>query len=140
MRRYTLLLTLLGSAAVASPAMAQDHAWYVGVEGGAMQLRPLKITESFSQRETLRIKSKMGYDIDAIAGYDFGMVRAEAEIAYKSAPMKNGKFCISGDGCSSTFPITGRDSALSAMGNVLLDLHAASRLDTSTSAGHGTDP
>ena len=30
--------------------------------------------------ETLRIKHKMGFDVDAIAGYDFGMFRAEAEI------------------------------------------------------------
>ena len=35
MRKLAITLAL-ASSAIASPALALDHAWYVGVEGGAM--------------------------------------------------------------------------------------------------------
>src|SRR4051794_37203435 len=111
MRRNLIFLTTLLSGAamniaLATPAQAADKNWYVGIEGGVMDLRPL--TTHFSSsgsilvRETalspgearLRIKHKMGFDVDAIAGYDFGMFRAEAEIGWKRASMKRAQLCV----------------------------------------------
>ena len=36
MRNLTLALALATTALVATPALARDHEWYVGVEGGAL--------------------------------------------------------------------------------------------------------
>ena len=101
MRKY--LLAAAAAAAIATPATqasARDHSGYFGLEGGILKAKNQSIhydatgasyygyyinnylgtyTPSFST------KNKLGYDIDAIAGYDFGMFRLEAEVAYKHA-------------------------------------------------------
>ena len=86
----------------------------------------------------------MGYDLDAIAGYDFGMFRLEGEIGYKHTKINDatidGTFvtgfgsglnppCITGTGITcvdtafvdSDFDITNKVSVLSGMLNALLD-------------------
>src|SRR5437868_2058519 len=104
MRRNTFLIGLFGSVALATPAMAKDNAWYLGIEGGVMELKKFDIHDSNPSVTInplivgdvrhvgpfdVHLKDKMGFDIDAIAGYDFGMFRAEAEIGYKEASRKS---------------------------------------------------
>ena len=88
MRRNILFLTTLLSGAalnvaLATPAHAADKNWYVGIEGGVMQLQKLHVHSNFSSTfvspsalalsgNQFRVKNKMGFDVDAIAGYDFG--------------------------------------------------------------------
>ena len=42
-------------------------------------------------------KHKMGYDVDVVGGYDFGMFRLEGELAYKKATRKGGTFTDGAD-------------------------------------------
>ncbi len=40
--RKLAMLAVLASTALASPALARDNAWYVGVEGGAIMIEDIK--------------------------------------------------------------------------------------------------
>ena len=78
MRYY--LLAAVAAAAIASPAMARDGSMYVGLEAGPMWISSETADyqgETGSQDGSIRIKHKLGLDADAIAGYDFGFVRAD---------------------------------------------------------------
>src|SRR5688572_15988938 len=103
MKRY--LLAAVAAAAIATPAQARDGQGYFGIEGGVMfpgdqdvdalfdfvtvqapatPLAPagpldVEVDEAFSANW------KTGWDVDAIAGYDFGMFRLEVELGYKKA-------------------------------------------------------
>src|SRR5579862_1535113 len=136
-RNLIFLTTLLGGAAAgafSTPAVAADKNWYAGLEGGVMFLRPFTAHQNFSSgtsilvnaiapgEERIRLKHKMGIDVDAIAGYDFGMIRAEAEIGWKRASMNKAQLCINSSSNCESGHIHGSDTALSAMGNVLFDL------------------
>ena len=91
--------------AVASPAAARDGSGYVGIEGGILFPKD-QDADIFVDYETttvgtpavtgppdttfdeaIGIDYKKGYDIDAIAGYDFGMFRVEGEIGYKRSKL-----------------------------------------------------
>ena len=99
-----LLLASATALVVATPAAAADHSPYVGIEGGILFPRSQDIdaTVDFTTntpgvvdiaRERVgSIKAKKGYDLDAIAGYDFGMFRLEGELGYKRAKLKSGNF------------------------------------------------
>ncbi|MBB5685814.1 OmpA family protein [Sphingobium boeckii] len=129
MRKLAITLAL-ASTAIASPALAKDGAWYIGVEGGAMLVEDFDLDISTATTTgSGTVDSDYGYDFDGIIGYDFGGFRAEAEVGYKSAAV---------DGYSSTvgtpfgpLPSTavagnydyagGKTTALSFMINGLLD-------------------
>ena len=105
---YKYLLAAVAVAAVASPAAARDGSGYVGVEGGIMfpkdQDADLFVDYTTTQTpatpvvvgpadttfsNTFGIDYKKGYDVDAIAGYDFGMFRVEGELGYKRAKLND---------------------------------------------------
>ncbi len=87
MRKY--LLAAAAAAAITSPAMARDRAGYVGVDLGALLVEDVKIdvtNAAGTQFQDYAIGDhKYGYDVGVNAGYDFGAIRAEAEVAYKRA-------------------------------------------------------
>ena len=119
MRKY--LLAAVGGAAVASPAVARDGSGYVGHRGrypvpegsGCRSYVDYpRVTQTPASRFAVgttgflvgtapaaqgalaaarRLNSKKGYDIDAIAGYDFGMFRLEGELGYKRAKIEISK-------------------------------------------------
>lgn len=75
------LLIAAAVAALASPAIARDGSPYVGIEGGLMKVRDANLDYQgiTADRDTgVSIDHKLGLDVDAVAGYDFGPVRAEA--------------------------------------------------------------
>lgn len=87
MRKY--LLAAVCAMAISSPAVAQDG-WYAGVEGGVMKVKDLDLDyedPAVDIDDGIRIDHKMGWDVDLIGGYDFGMFRLEAEIGYKKAKL-----------------------------------------------------
>ena len=95
MRKLAITLAL-ATTALGSPAAATDHAWYAGVEGGAMIVEDTHF--NYSQLTAgvrtlypngVQIDHHTGFDGDIIGGYDFGMFRAEAEIGYKRAGIQN---------------------------------------------------
>ena len=115
MRKLAITMAL-ASTALATPAVAKDHSVYVGLEGGVMWVEdsPFNITDARTNPD-FTVDHKTGYDIDAIAGYDFGAVRIEAEIAYKHASVD------AVNSLTTVFPADGSATALSLMGNVLFD-------------------
>ena len=67
----------LATTAMATPALARDHSFYVGVEGGAMLVEDQQVDTFDPTRTTatlgeFSIDYGLGYDVDLIAGYDFG--------------------------------------------------------------------
>src|SRR5947209_12676940 len=91
MRRLTFAAALV-STALASPAFARDGAAYIGIDAGIM--KPLRTNLDFSNSTTsvtdaVQLRHKLGYDVDALGGYDFGMFRLELEGAYKHAGLKS---------------------------------------------------
>src|SRR6476659_319078 len=92
-RKY--LLAAAAAAAIATPAAARDHSGYIGIDAGVMWSKSslhIDATDSYycdyfdyyfsSCNTSLSSKNKLGYDIDAVGGYDFGMFRLEGELAY----------------------------------------------------------
>jgi opacity protein-like surface antigen len=94
MRKY--LLAAAATAALATPAFAAADGAYVGIEGGATFPRNMDLdvilnhdTTSTTFDNGYKADFKTGYDVDAILGYKLGIIRLEAEGAYKRAKVKS---------------------------------------------------
>ncbi|MEP7350532.1 MAG: OmpA family protein [Sphingorhabdus sp.] len=74
----------LASTALASPALARDDQWYVGVDGGAMIVEDLSLDIS-GVSDAAQIDTDKGYDFGGQVGYDFGGFRLEAEVSFREA-------------------------------------------------------
>ena len=101
-----LLLAAPAAMVIAAPAGARDGSGYVGIGGGVLFPRPqtsdvqvLYTTTSesgtpapgpvnFRFENAYDRHSRRGIDLDAVAGYDFGMFRLEGELAWKRADLK----------------------------------------------------
>ena len=120
MRKY--LLAAVAAAAITSPAMARDGAGYVGVDLGALLVEDVRIDVRNAAGQTFEDYAvgdhKFGYDAGLNVGYDFGAIRAEAEVAYKRA--KHDEYIVN----SAVINGNGKSTALSVMGNLLLDFGA----------------
>src|SRR5688572_13024415 len=89
MRRHLLAATAIAALA-ATPAAARDNSGYFGIEVGALMADDSEVDldldfDDDDDIELFDIDHKLGVDGDLIAGYDFGMIRAEAELGYKRA-------------------------------------------------------
>ncbi len=102
--RYTLLAAVAVTV-LASPAVARDGQPYVGIEGGLLfpkdndadvfadyTTTPVDPTAPTPPADTtfddaVGLEYKTGYDLDLIAGYDFGFIRLEGELGYKRAKL-----------------------------------------------------
>ena len=155
MRNY--LLAGAAALVIASPAAARDNSAYIGIEGGVLFPKSQSVDASvdftnplvpdIANSRVARVKSKTGYDIDAIAGYDFGMFRLEGEVGYKRTKAKNVRVSDSfvtafntGAGTAFTsddFDISGRTSVLSGMINGLVDIGPDNGLSGFVGAGVG---
>src|SRR4029078_2062314 len=122
--RKLAITVALASTAIATPAIARDHSFYAGLEGGGMIVEDLHLnygsgTTSIASGYVVNFGT--GYDIDAIAGYDFGVLRLEGELAYKHAGVDgvNADARISPVGTGNLSG--GRVNVFSGMINALLD-------------------
>ncbi len=93
MRKFVVAIAL-ATTAMAGPALAKDKAWYIGVEAGAIlqQNQEFDISNSAGTVKVpdgLRARYEIGYDVGGNIGYDFGMFRAEFEVAYKDNNLDN---------------------------------------------------
>lgn len=99
MRKLAISLAL-ASTALATPALARDGAWYVGVEAGAMIVEDIKFditnTAGVTTNNASTLDHDYGYDFGGLVGYDFGGFRLEAEVGYRGATV---------DGYRSTVPV-----------------------------------
>jgi outer membrane protein OmpA-like peptidoglycan-associated protein/opacity protein-like surface antigen len=142
MRKFAVALAL-GSTALAGPALAKDNSFYVGLEGGGIisQAETFNLTavNGTVTSAPLRANYKVGYDVDGILGYDFGMFRGEFEVGYKNnnvdyfqvnggTPpliLANGGAGVPGTGNYNT--PSGNQSVLSFMANGLVDFGGKGR-------------
>ena len=167
MRKY--LLAAAAVAAIATPAMARDGAGYVGIEGGILFPRNTNYNVNYNAITTTTstatppvvtvvhstgsfnnafgIDYKKGVDLDAIAGYDFGMFRLEGELGYKRTKAKSlfvnpALLTVINTGpvsgvTSSSFAINDRTTVLSGMINGLLDFGVAPGVSVYAGGGAG---
>ena len=94
MRNY-LFPAALAVSALSAPAVAADHSFYAGLEGGFWLVNDIHADPEFSgpvfpglavpTGDNFNAELKTGYDVDAIVGYDWGWVRTEGEIGFKRA-------------------------------------------------------
>src|SRR6478752_10336423 len=112
--RKLAIAVALASTALATPAVARDRSVYVGLEGGVMWVENARINtvDANGGVVNFRLHHNSGYDVDAIAGYDFGGLRAEVEVADKRAGL---------DTLNLTTDLDGHVTTTSLMGNLLLD-------------------
>jgi OOP family OmpA-OmpF porin len=112
---------LAGAAALmlAAPAQARDNSAYFGLEIGPMWLEDMDVEANGV--DVLDLDHKLGVDGDLIAGYDFGMFRAEAELSHKWAKWDEFEL-FDDDGSSETFDADGHTRAYTAMVNAMVDL------------------
>ena len=125
--RKMAIAVALASTAIASPALARDNAWYIGVEGGAMIVEDISL-DIGALNDAGSVDHEYGYDVDGIIGYDFGSFRMEAEVGYREARVESytsstttGRGGTLGNAPGGTFGASGKTSALSFMLNGLLD-------------------
>src|SRR5689334_16969727 len=93
MRKLAIAMAL-ASTTLATPAFARDNSPYVGLEAGVSWFEDLDLDYDATNGvniidEAISIHHNSGYDIDVIGGYDFGMIRAEAELSYKRNGLDN---------------------------------------------------
>ena len=137
-----LFLAAAATVAIAAPAAARDGSGYVGIEGGVLKPQSQDIfgsvdftnplTTDIARSNVASVRYKMGYDVDLIGGYDFGMFRLEGELGYKRAKTKsvnvNDAFVTALNAGAGTtfvgtdFNLDNHTSVLSGMVNALLDL------------------
>src|SRR5256714_8870473 len=141
--RKLAIAAALASTAMATPAVARDHSFYAGLEGGAMWIEDVDFDYTDSNGLGLTpgftVRHNTGFDVDAIAGYDFGMLRLEGEIGYKHAGVNQMIIDprIAGGGPGDNYDASGRSRALSAMINLLLDFGNEDGLSGYAGAGIG---
>jgi OOP family OmpA-OmpF porin len=96
MRKLAIVLAL-ASTALATPALARDKSWYVGVEGGAMIVEDINYDITLANGTVVdragNVDHEYGWDVGGQIGYDFGGFRVETEVSYRQAAV---------DGFSST--------------------------------------
>ena len=127
MRKLAISLAL-ASTALASPALARDNQWYVGVDGGAMIVEDLAL-DIAGLNDAATVDPDKGYDFGGVVGYDFGGFRLESEVSYRQADVtgftSQAPQITSGAGTTlargGTYAVAGNANALSFMVNGLLD-------------------
>ena len=128
MMRKLVIGLALASTALASPSMARDGQWYVGVDGGVMLVEDLDLNIGPAPVEGTA-NTDTGYDFGAVVGYDFGGFRLEAETSYREADLTSFASSVpaipSGAGAalstSGLKQTRGDTNALSFMVNGMLD-------------------
>lgn len=127
--RKLAVAVALASTTLASPSMARDDSWYVGVGAGAMLVEDIDLDiGTFNNAGSL--DHRAGYDFEGTVGYDFGGFRAEVEVGFREADIKSGRFGNPGipqtaSGAGTLFTgstdLNGDSNALSFMVNGMLD-------------------
>jgi opacity protein-like surface antigen len=137
----SILLAAAVLALAPSAALARDGLPYVGIEGGVIKPEKLKLDyqlRGLSVPNGLTFEHKTGFDLDLIAGYDLGLVRAEAEFGWKRASV-TGATIAPAIQFNNTGPLAaqGNTRVLSAMANLLLDFGKDDGLQVYGGAGLG---
>ena len=115
----------MASTALATPSMARDGAWYVGIDGGVSLFEDLDIAATPAAAGagyTADADHEYGYDFGGRVGYDFGAFRLEAEASYRGADPDTIRVAgVTYDGTVVGTEPAGDTESLSFMLNGLLD-------------------
>src|SRR4051794_2347745 len=130
MMRYLLAGAAL--AAIAAPAVARDNSAYFGLEVGALFPLDSHVDVAATGANVIDINHKVGGDGDLIAGYDFGMFRAEFEAGHKWSKIKNLDFPSGANADGG-----GHTSNYSTMVNAMIDLGNDDTVNFYAGAGAG---
>ncbi len=109
---------------IAAPAAARDRSPYVGIDGGLLVAHDVSLDfvrdGEVIADEYIQIDHRLGYDLDLVAGYDFGLIRAEAELSRKRAAHDH--YIYDQEGMGVEFDEDdGFTSVTSVMANLMLD-------------------
>ena len=97
----TAIALVFAAPAAAEPSIfgEKDEGAYIGIEGGMWFPDKLKAEIDFGgYGADFSAARDVGYDIDVIAGYDFGMIRVEGELGYKRVAHGDAEFQTFGNG------------------------------------------
>jgi outer membrane protein OmpA-like peptidoglycan-associated protein/opacity protein-like surface antigen len=90
--RKLAIVVALSSTVLATPALARNSAWYVGGDFGATIVEDIGLDYGIGPvipgaggNSQIGLNHDYGYDAALFVGYDLGMFRIEAEVAYKRA-------------------------------------------------------
>ena len=147
-----LLLASAAALIIATPAAARDGSGYFGIEGGVLFPQDMGVegeflfddplTPDFLEQDIADVEFKTGFDVDLIAGYDFGMFRLEGELAYKRAKADDLDFdqdfldAIGAD-VDDDVDIDGKVRVISGMINGLLDFGPDNGINGFVGVGFG---
>ena len=131
--RKILCIMALASSALAHPALARDGQWYIEGNAGAAKVEKTTGRNDTTNAVVGVLKSKTGYDTGAIIGHDFGPIRLEAEASYRR--VANGRLTPSTG--TVVADLDGHLSAISYMGNALVDLGPDNGLQAFVGGGIG---
>ena len=147
MTRILLAATALatGLTVFAAPAAARDRSAYFGIEVGALKVTDTDVDFDFDgdlEDEFLdgfEIEHKLGVDGDLIAGYDFGMFRAEVELGYKRSHHDDYSIDLDldDDEEDEIAEAAGRSSVYSLMANAMVDFGQDEGVNFYAGAGVG---
>jgi OmpA-OmpF porin, OOP family len=132
----------MASTALATPALARDNAWYVGVEGGPMIVEDVEFDVN-DGLDTNEVEFDTGYDFGGFVGYDFGAFRLEAEASYRRADAESFTAGTTGVRTGSftrpagTYTAVGYMDSLAFMLNGMLDFGADDGLQGFIGGGVG---
>jgi opacity protein-like surface antigen len=152
--RKILLPAALAASALSAPAHAADRGFYAGIEGGLWLVEDIKADSEGDSipdfpfppvltaavavpgGDGIAADLKTGFDIGAIAGYDWGWVRTEGEISFKRA---NFDQVAIGDDLffSGKHDADGYVQSFSVMANVLADVPLGAGFNLTAGPGIG---
>jgi len=147
-------LSAVAAMFIAAPAAADTGSFYVGVEGGLTAGRdndvdevvePARVETAIEYDDVLSIGYKTGHDLGIAAGYDFGILRFELEVAHKQAsfkavePDENFESFIQAVPAPTVdvFDLPGKMTTLSAMASGLVDIGVSDSLTIYGGGGYG---
>jgi OOP family OmpA-OmpF porin len=127
LRRAALVATV-AACAIAVPASARDGEGYAGVDLGLTIPMHTKIAV-YDFNKSIVVNNKNGPNFDAFIGYDWGIIRTEAEVGHQEFDAKSfvanapaGYANVAGGPRFGTFDnASGKTKITTAMANALLD-------------------
>lgn len=126
MRRFAVVTAI--SSTFALPALAQEGGFYVGADLGAVLSSETDATytpaATAGSTGNISTDNSLGFTGSALAGYDFGMFRVEAEAGFISADVDKLKssFALGTSLIAGSQDAEGDVSARTLMANALLDV------------------
>ncbi|MGC1269372.1 MAG: outer membrane beta-barrel protein, partial [Croceibacterium sp.] len=142
MRKIALGMAVAVSA-IAAPALAKDGQAYIGLDSGVVVDNSVDFRIN-GRDNAATIDQKLGWELGGLIGYDFGMIRTEAEMAYREQRPDSVSSPVVGVPRFTTAPVAGTYSAtngemrtVTAMANALLDIGGEDGIGFSIGAGAG---